>query len=116
VKQNTVNIAGQLFFVRIHTVVCANFECVTYSIDRNSSACPLMCVIGMRDGSGGYSPVSHRGDPGSVPCQSMWDFMVDKVALRQFFLRSTAVLSCHFQYHASLCGIYGGQSGTETVF
>jgi hypothetical protein len=26
------------------------------------------------DGSCGYSPVSHRGDPGSIPCHSIWDF------------------------------------------
>jgi hypothetical protein len=37
-----------------------------------------------RHSSGGYSPASHRGGPGSIPSGHV-GFVVDKVALGQVF-------------------------------
>jgi hypothetical protein len=40
-----------------------------------------------RHSSGGYSPASHRGGPGSNPGLVMWDFVMDKSGAGAGFLR-----------------------------
>jgi hypothetical protein len=44
------------------------------------------CVILQRpcQGSGSYLPASHRGGPGSRPCQSMWDLWWEKLHWDRF--------------------------------
>jgi hypothetical protein len=40
-----------------------------------------------RHSLGGYSPASHRGDPGSNPGLVIWDFVMDKSGAGARFLR-----------------------------
>jgi hypothetical protein len=42
-------------------------------------------VVGPCHGSGGYPPTSHRGGPGSIPCQSMWELWSTKWHRDRFF-------------------------------
>jgi hypothetical protein len=42
-------------------------------------------INALGSGSGGKSPTSHRGDPGSVPGQSMWDLWWTKWHWDRFF-------------------------------
>jgi hypothetical protein len=47
----------------------------------------LTWVTRPRHSSGGYSPASHRGGPGSNSGLVMWDFVMDKSGVGAGFLR-----------------------------
>jgi hypothetical protein len=52
-------------------------------------------------GSGGYSPAFHRGGPGSIPAQSMWDLWWTKSHWDRFFSPSTSDFPCQFHSTAA---------------
>jgi hypothetical protein len=83
-----------LYFVRVTNFNLSSNKFRNLYLFRNTPNCSAsgFCfmrvrhVYGPRHSSGGYSPASHRGGPGSNPSLVMWDFVMDKSGAGAGFL------------------------------
>jgi hypothetical protein len=55
-----------------------------------------------RHSSGGQSPASHRGGPGSNPGLVMWDFVMDESGAGAGFLSENFGFPCQSTFHLLL--------------
>ena len=65
----------------------------------------LTLIYGPCHGSGGWSPASRRGGPGSIPGRSMWDLWWTKWHWGSFFSPSTSVFPR--QFHSTGAALHG---------
>jgi hypothetical protein len=63
------------------------FRMKLYSLSKVMLKALVNANIRPRHSSGGLSPASHRGGPGSNPGLVMWDFVVDKSGAGPGFLQ-----------------------------